>query len=203
MEFITIVHLLQMNPISASRTLYYLTGVVRWWLAIVLLAYGLAKLSGLQFGITPTELDTPLKQLSLFKVSWYLASQQPFSAFVGFSQVVVALLLAFRKTMLAGALLSVPIWLNILVWDISFMVQELKLYFIIRLSFYLLLTAFLMWTERKRLVYVLRRILTGTMPKLHFPVWAWIMMPFLGIFLESLPSIPGLIRGLISAFGSR
>src|ERR1700741_397306 len=86
--------------------------------------YGWSKLTDGQFGLTNEQLQTPVKDLSLFKLSWHLFEQQPFKAFIGVSQMIAGLLLLYNRTLILGALLSIPILLNILIIDITYIKME-------------------------------------------------------------------------------
>lgn len=82
---------------------------LRILLFIIFMNYGIGKLSGGQFGnLTTQELNTPIKDLSLFKIGWYLFDHQPFKAFIGISQIIAACLLLFNRTYLIGLLILTP-----------------------------------------------------------------------------------------------
>lgn len=92
---------------------------------------------GDQFGISEATLNSALKDVDLFRLSWYLADHEPFKSFIGISQIVAGVLILYNRTVLLGALMAIPIWLNILMWDMTFM--GLYTPFTVRLPFYLLL----------------------------------------------------------------
>ncbi|MFC7525545.1 hypothetical protein ACFQRK_16395 [Parapedobacter sp. GCM10030251] len=79
--------------------------------------------------LTVQELATPIQELSLFKIAWYLFDHQPFKIFIGISQIVASLLLLFNRTMVIGALMLVPIVANILIIDLTIMPYAFKLAF--------------------------------------------------------------------------
>lgn len=84
----------------------YFILTARFLLAWTFLSYGYGKLTAGQFGISEAELATPLQDLSLFRVSWYLFDHEPFKTFIGISQVLCALLLLVNRTVLIGAFFS-------------------------------------------------------------------------------------------------
>jgi len=171
---------------------------VRVWLAVILLSYGISKLLNNQFGISTEEMKLPIQDLSLFKVSWYLAAHEPFKSFIGLSQVTAAILLLYRKTSLIGAFVAMPIWLNILVWDISFMVEEMKTMFSIRLTAYLIMTLLLIWKEREQVLTAFKLLVKASSTNKPFPIWVYLLaiLPFL--ILECLPYIFSYIKHLVS-----
>lgn len=116
---------------------------------IVFVFYGVGKLTDGQFGnLTTEELNTPLKDLSLFKIGWYLFDHQPFKAFIGTSQIIAACLLLFNRTFIIGLLMLTPIILNILIIDLTIMPPSLKVSFLFRLTTYLLYIFFVIYYFR-------------------------------------------------------
>ena len=121
----------------------------RFLLAWTFLRYGYSKLiDGGQFGISEAEMATELKNLSLFKISWYLFDHEPFKSFVGVSQLLCGLLLLLNKTTLIGAFLFLLIVATILIIDLAFMPPALAQAFAWRLSFYIFLDLFIFGTTR-------------------------------------------------------
>ncbi len=171
--------------ISKAQLYDYLIIAARVWLSYMLINYGYGKLTDNQFGVTEQELNMPLKDLSLFRVSWYLADHEPFKSFIGISQIIAGGLLLFRRTCIIGAFMSIPIWINILVWDMSFM--GLASVFTIRLSFYLLLTGLILYHYRHRVFPVLRLSLQQDKPRFNYPVWIYLLLPIVGFGIECLP----------------
>ncbi|MEM8900560.1 MAG: hypothetical protein AAGC85_20765, partial [Bacteroidota bacterium] len=140
------------KKISREQFWDYLILTARFVLAWFFLYYGQGKLTGGQFGLTEEELLTPIKDLSLFKLGWYLFDFQPFKAFIGISQIICAILLLWNRTVILGAFLYLPIALNILIIDLTIMPIELKVGFAFRLSFYLLLNILILWHYREKLL---------------------------------------------------
>lgn len=71
-----------------------------------MLSYGWGKLADEQFGISVKEMATPVKDLGIFKLSWYLFDQEPFKSFIGISQIIAGLLILYNRTLILGVLLS-------------------------------------------------------------------------------------------------
>lgn len=163
-------------------------------LSWTLLSYGWSKLNDGQFGISLEEMATPVKDLGLFKLSWYLFDHQPFKSFIGISQIIAGLLLLYNRTLILGVLISIPIFLNILIIDITY-VKMSGFYW--RLSYYLILDFLILWHYRDRMIMAFKAIFNGLTTKFKFPTWAYLILPIMAIGLEILPFIPKLLLELI------
>ena len=171
---------------AEARTTYWLYFLLaaRLLLAGMLLIYGVSKLAGLQFGVSDETMQMALKDIDLFRLSWYLADHEPFRSFIGVSQIVTAILLLYPRTVLIGAFMSIPIWLNILIWDLTFMGDRSGT-FTVRLSVYLVLTGLIIGQERTKVIPALRRILLARSPG-DYPVWAYLLLPVIAVLIELL-----------------
>ncbi|MBN8823893.1 MULTISPECIES: DoxX family membrane protein [unclassified Spirosoma] len=169
----------------------YLLLAARVLLAYTLFNYGWAKLTGNQFGVDQKTMNLPLKEIGLFRLSWYLADHQPFKAFIGVSQISVALLLIFNRTLIIGAFASIPIWLNILMWDMTFM-EGMTTAFTFRLSFYLLLTGLILYQSRDKVLPALQSV-SEKRSTITYPYWVYLTLPVAAICLEVLGAIPNAI----------
>ncbi len=133
-------------------------------LAFVFIDYGWGKLTGGQFGLRPEELNMPVKDLSLFRLSWYLFEQEPFKSFIGISQIIAGLLLLYNRTLILGTLLSIPILTNILVIDITY-IKMTGFYW--RLSYYLVLDFLILWHYRDRMFAAFKNLTNGIKDKIQ------------------------------------
>ena len=166
---------------------------MRFLLAFVFLSYGIAKLTNNQFGnLTIEELNTPIKELSLFKVSWYLFDHQPFKFFTGICEIIAAILLLFKRTAILGTLILIPIILNVLVIDIMIMPPSLKIDFIFRLSFYLIFCGLILYDNRKELINVWKIIISKKEFNKH-NYWKYFLIPIFMVMLEIISAIFKLI----------
>jgi hypothetical protein len=184
-----------MKKIPKDKLWDYFILVARVWLALILLKYGYSKLIAGQFGVNKATLEMPLKSVGLFNLSWYLADHEPFKSFIGISQIMVAFLLLFNRTVILGAFISIPIWINILMWDMTFM--GLYTPFTIRITFYLLLTLLILWHYREKVVPAIQSLISGTTTKFNYPIWAYLLLPIFGFFLELLGGMPSAFIYLI------
>jgi uncharacterized membrane protein YphA (DoxX/SURF4 family) len=167
----------------------------RFLIAWTLLHYGWSKLTDGQFGITAEEMEKPIKDLGLFRLSWYLFDHEPFKSFVGISQIIAGLLLLYNRTLIFGVLLSIPILANILVIDITYMMMAEGFYW--RLSYYLVLDFLILWHYKDRMIVAFKSVFIGLTTKFKYPIWAYLILPIMAIGIEILGVIPKLLTGLI------
>jgi hypothetical protein len=119
---------------------YWATVGLRYTLAFTMLGYGIIKVLKSQFPFPgPMHLTTPLGELSPMRVLWLMMGiSPPYCAFIGSCELLGASLLFFRRTLLAGALLTFGVLLNVFLMNVFFGVY-VKL-----ISAHLLLMAFLL-----------------------------------------------------------
>ncbi len=171
---------------------------IRVLLACIFLSYGTSKLFGTQFGnLTAQELATPIKDLSLFKIAWYLFDHQPFMIFIGVSQIVASLLLLYNRTMIIGALMLIPIIVNILIIDLTIMPYGFKLGFLFRLTTYLCYIGLLLWHYRQHLAPAWRQV--TAIRAMRFPPQKKIAYLLVLLFIPALEIIPGLLKTIYFA----
>lgn len=162
----------------------------RCLIAFIFLSYGIGKITGNQFGnLTETELATPIKDLSLFKVSWFLFEHEPFRSFIGICQILASLLLLYNRTAILGALMFIPIVLNILIIDLTVMPPSFRLSFTFRLSFYLILLALILHHYQEKIVSAWKTITNDVSLKHEHPRWRFILVPVIMILLESMSGV--------------
>ncbi len=174
----------RMKKISKGRVWEYLVLMARYWLAIILLLYSMAKLMGYQFYTNPDLLAAHVKDANLFQLSWFLADHQPFKSFVAIAQITTALLLMINRTAVIGALMAIPIWVNILIWDLSFMEGIMATQFGFRISYYLLLTGLVLWAYRDQIVLAYTYLTRHTQGLLPRRILLYVSLPVVGYALE-------------------
>lgn len=184
-----------MKKLSKQILWDYFILVARVWLAWILIHYGWSKLKGEQFGVTEATMNLPLKDVDLFRLSWFLADHEPFKSFIGISQIGTAILLLYNRTVILGAFMVIPVWVNILMWDITFM--GLYTPFTIRLPFYLLLTFLILWHYKHKVLPALQHFVTRTTTKYSYPIWAYLLLPLFGFLIEFIGATPMAIINLL------
>jgi len=170
----------------------------RFLLAYTFLSYGYGKLTGSQFGVSPEILNTPLKDISLFKIAWHLFSHQPFKAFIGISQIICGTLLIINRTAILGAFLFLPIVIVILVIDLTIMSQGMAIAFAWRLSSYIILDLLILWHYKDKMKIIWNAIWNSTNTKFKFPLWTYLLLPIMALFLELSLILPKSIVQFIS-----
>ena len=103
-----------------SRELYL--GLCRYGLGLTMIPYAVSKLVQLQFVVLPLHTwQTPLEQLPGPLLAWaFLGHAGWFQVLLGVLELVPALLLLFRRTTLLGAMLLLPLTLNVLLVNEAF-----------------------------------------------------------------------------------
>jgi hypothetical protein len=98
--------------------------IVRYAAALMIMAYGFAKINGSQFTILDSELDKPMGQVSGFWLTWYyFGYSKIYGNFIALVQIGGAFLLTFRRTTLLGTCLLAPVLGNIVLVDIFYGVE--------------------------------------------------------------------------------
>jgi hypothetical protein len=102
--------------------------VVRGFLAIAFLIYGIAKLADIQFNraYQPYAFeDVPLELLSGFQLTWrFFAYSRVYQCAIGFAEVGAAVLLLFSRTATIGAVAYFPVIVNVVLVDLCFGIPE-------------------------------------------------------------------------------
>ena len=173
---------------------YCLLGI-RFLLSWTFLSYGISKITNDQFGISLTDQSKTVSELGLFKLSWYLFDQQPFRYFIGASQIFAAMLLLFNRTALIGALLYIPILLNILIIDITY-IKMAGFYW--RVSYYLFLDILILLNYREIILEFLRNIFFTKIQSTNFKWWVYLTLPITAILFDIIGVFPKLIYYLFT-----
>jgi uncharacterized membrane protein YphA (DoxX/SURF4 family) len=108
---------------KAYPQLYYtLQVMMRYYLALQLLVYGIGKVFNTQFYLPePNTIYTPLADIPRDLLYWTTMSlSRPYTIAMGIAELLAALLLWFRRTTLAGAVLSVGILINVVLINLGY-----------------------------------------------------------------------------------
>lgn len=173
---------------------------IRILLALIFIQYGMGKLFGGQFGgLNSTELNTPIKDLSLFKIAWYLFDHQPFKAFIGVSQIIASVFLLFNRTVILGLLMLIPIILNILIIDLTIMHYGFKVAFFFRLTGYLFYIVLLLFYYKQATYPALRTITQKKLPPHRLEnKWVYLWLLLIVPLLEIVTSVPKMLFLLVT-----
>ncbi|SHL98194.1 hypothetical protein [Chryseobacterium polytrichastri] len=184
----------KLRTIPKNRYWEYFILVARFLLAATFFSYGYSKITeNGQFGISPQELATPIKDLHLFRVMWYLFDHEPFKTTIGILQMMTGILLLFHRTAILGVLFFIPIAANILLMDISFMPEGLAMGFTKRFIWYFILCFLILWNDKERVKIIWNAVIKKFSMKRKFPIVLYVLVPVFALVLEILPSIPQLL----------
>lgn len=171
----------KLRSIPKKRYWEYFILVARFLLAATFFNYGFSKITeNGQFGISPQEMATPIKDLSLFRVMWYLFDHEPFKTTVGILQMIAGILLLFNRTAIA----------NILLMDISFMPEGLAMGFTKRFIWYFILCFLILWNDKERVKIIWNAAIKKISMKRKFPIVLYLLVPLFALILEIVPSLP-------------
>lgn len=110
------------KPKSGIYLPFWFNRICAYFLALMLLIYGLNKIFKYQFYFPePNLLFTPLGQLSPDILFWSsMGTSHSYSIFAGVIEVIPAVLLLFRKTRILGAFIAFAVLLNVLMLNVGF-----------------------------------------------------------------------------------
>ena len=189
-----------MDSFVKSKWFDFLVICIRISMIRMFLSYGWSKLTESQFGISPEVALTPIKDLTLFQIGWYLFDHQPFKFVIGISQIICALLLVFNRTVIVGALMFIVIAFNILIIDETIMPDQLRISFRERLLTYILMAFIILFHHRDRFLPGLKLIFGTYQSKFKVRFWWFLLIPFGLFFVDFLSVIIFLFPKLITDF---
>ena len=134
-----------MKSILESKLLWEL--MIRYVLGLVMLAYGVIKIVGIQFVLPSVVYEYQLKELDGITLTWaFLGFSSWFSILLGLFESVSALLLLFRSTKLIGAILLFPALLTVSLINNAY---GFLLHMRVLTGVLLLMDVSLLWSHRK------------------------------------------------------
>jgi hypothetical protein len=115
----SVVRMFSRSKLRPRRLLFALYLAARYYAAFTLLSYGFAKVMGAQFTVLDSQLARPMGEVSGFWLTWYyFGYSATYAAIIAWTQICGAVLLCFRRTALLGAILLLPVALNIVAIDV-------------------------------------------------------------------------------------
>lgn len=132
-----------------EKLLYWLTILLRYYLAVVMIGYGFAKVFKTQFPFPTTyRLYQSYGESSPMGLLWtFMGYSTAYNIFTGLGEVIGGFLLLFRRTRLLGALIVVAVMSNVVMLNFSYDVP-VKLFS----SHILVLAIFILLPDMKRLL---------------------------------------------------
>lgn len=181
--------------LRGSKEYSFLSIVLRisaYFLALQLLDYGFNKIFKLQFySPEPNLLFTNLGQLSKDILYWSsMGTSYVYSVFMGGIEVIVAVLLLFRKTRFIASLAAFAVLLNVVAINFGFDIS-VKIYSL----FLLFLSVVLLWIQRGRLADMLGNTLAKPinysfpLPSLFKKIWLLPMLKSILVLLFLVEAI--------------
>jgi hypothetical protein len=152
---------------SYPTLFYWLTAAVRYYLALTMLEYGMAKIIKLQFPFPDLgRLIQPYGNSSPMGLAWtFMGYSQGYNYFAGFAEVIAGLLLFFRRTTTIGALLAFVVGAHIVAMNYCFDIP-VKLYSTI----IVLMAAWLLSDDAQQLVNLFFRSGEGRLTRIKAPM---------------------------------
>jgi uncharacterized membrane protein YphA (DoxX/SURF4 family) len=96
---------------------YWFTAIIRYYLALNMFEYGLAKIFMVQFSeASPAQLAEPYGMTSSMGLAWrFFGYSRGYNYFLGYGEVIAAALLLFRRTARLGAIVMLVVTINVVV----------------------------------------------------------------------------------------
>jgi len=114
---------------SYTQLNYLLCLFIRYALALIAFSYGINKVFALQMPFpSVSQLATPLGDLLPMRLSWlFIGYSSPYQIFSGVMEVLVALLLLYRRTATLGIMIATAVFVNVMMLNLCYDIP-VKLY---------------------------------------------------------------------------
>jgi hypothetical protein len=108
---------------------YLLCLFIRYSLALIAFGYGISKVFALQMSFPLiSQMATPLGDFLPMRFSWlFIGYSGPYQIFSGIMEVLVAVLLLYRRTATMGVLIATAVFINVMMLNLSYDIP-VKLY---------------------------------------------------------------------------
>ena len=111
----------QTNILQSALHHAWLQGIIRYWLALSISSYGFAKILKTQFQTADYLLDMPLSSVDGMGLTWYyFGYSYPLTVIIALFQIGGSILLLYRRTTLLGAMILLPVMVNIVLINIFY-----------------------------------------------------------------------------------
>ncbi|GAB4055975.1 hypothetical protein [Spirosoma litoris] len=126
--------------------------IIAFYVAYAITGYGAAKILKTQFQPPNYVLETPIKDLSGFWLTWtYYGYSQTMAYILGWTQIGGCILLLFRRTRLLGVFVLLPVMINIDLIDHFYAISPLAYYNALHYTFLLFFLLALEYDKLKAL----------------------------------------------------
>ncbi|MEL6660377.1 MAG: hypothetical protein AAFP77_14820 [Bacteroidota bacterium] len=146
--------LVDRQRINYEKVQAYLEIAIRYYLAVVLISYGCAKIFKTQFSSPgPYRLTEQIGDMSPMGLAWtFMGYSKAFNLFTGLGEALAGFLLFFRHTKVVGAFLGIAVMANIVAMNFCYDIP-VKLFS----THLLLMLFFVLWKDIPRIVNFLFR----------------------------------------------
>jgi uncharacterized membrane protein YphA (DoxX/SURF4 family) len=177
--------------ITKAQVLDYFILCLRWYVAFYMVSYGIAKMTGGQFGVSdPKLLNTPLKDIDTFHLAWRLFGQSKlFSICVGLSQIAGSILIVIPRTRLIGALVLLPILANIFLIDVCFTTGMFGPALPLRLFMMITADLLILYHSREQMITAWLALTRRRNNILTHKWWMLIILPVMGFLMDFIFAI--------------
>ncbi|GAB2578122.1 hypothetical protein [Spirosoma areae] len=111
----------QINAMYSALRHAWLQGIIRYWLALSISSYGFAKILKTQFQTPAYLLDMPLGSVDGMSLTWYYFGYSYLLAVsIALFQIGGSILLLYRRTTLLGAMILLPVMVNIVLINLFY-----------------------------------------------------------------------------------
>ncbi len=137
---------------KASQFFNYTRIFARYYLAAILLGYGISKLLGDQFSQPDfASLIRPLGDFDARNLFWeFMGASKSYQIFGGILETLAGLLLLFRRTTTLGALIAFSLFINVLMLDIGY-----DVFVKVRVIYFLLVNILILIPDLRNLFAIL------------------------------------------------
>lgn len=169
-----------------SQIVNFIILVLRWYLAFYMFDYGWSKMTGGQFSVHDSNiLEKPIKEIDKFYIAWHLFStSNTFNIIVGISQIVGSLLIVINRTALIGALVLLPILVQIFLIDLAFTTNVLGYSLVLRLLGMIACDLAILFYHKDLLLHALRVLTENLNMTYKYKWWLYLLLPLLGFMTD-------------------
>lgn len=177
--------------------------ILRWYLIVYMINYGLSKLTMSQFGVyDPNIIEKPLKNIDSFYVAWHLFQRSYFfNISTGLLEIIGGILLIINRTKLIGALIVLSILIQIFIIDVAFTTGVQGVSLPLRIGGMIFSDLVILYYYKTKIIDAWKTLTTEILSKTQYQWWIYPILIFVGILMDfvfSLISYP--IKILINLF---
>lgn len=115
----------EMSSNKLKKVIQVLQFIGIYFVSFELLTFAISKFFDAQFQVWNYAQYTPLKDLSPFWHAWsFFGRSYNYNLFIGIAEALAAILILFNRTRLMGLLLAAGMYLNIVIIDVEFQVNN-------------------------------------------------------------------------------